>query len=69
VRNRVLKEAKTLIEITGFPYFVTAMGKGSIPENLPNFGGIYGGGASWPEINNVVESSDCVLWLGNYPVC
>jgi pyruvate decarboxylase len=45
------------------------MGKGSITEHLPTFGGIYGGASSFPEIKKIVESSDCVLWLGNYPVC
>jgi hypothetical protein len=44
------------------------MGKGSVPENLPTFGGIYAGMASFPETKKAVESSDCVLWLGNYPV-
>jgi TPP-dependent 2-oxoacid decarboxylase len=44
------------------------MGKGSVPENLPTFGGIYGGIASFPEPKKAIESSDCVLWLGNYPV-
>ena len=68
MRNRLLKEAKALIETTGFPYFVTSMGKGSVPENLPTFGGVYGGLASWQDVRNSIESSDCVLWLGNYPV-
>jgi pyruvate decarboxylase len=63
-----LAEAKTLIQTTGYPYFVTSMGKGSVPENLPTFGGIYGGMASFPETRKAVESSDCFLWLGNYPV-
>jgi len=67
VRNRLLKETKALVEITGFPYFVTSMGKGSVPENLPTFGGVYGGLASWPDVRNAIETSDCVLWLGNYP--
>jgi len=44
------------------------MGKGSVPEDLPTFGGIYGGIASFPDTSKAIESSDCVLWLGNYPV-
>jgi pyruvate decarboxylase len=44
------------------------MGKGSVPENLPTFGGVYGGLASFEDTRKVIESSDCVLWLGNYPV-
>lgn len=67
-RNRVLPEAKALIEATGYPYFVTSMGKGSVPEDLPTYGGVYGGLASFDDTRNAAESSDCVLWLGNYPV-
>ncbi|KAE9372442.1 putative pyruvate decarboxylase [Stipitochalara longipes BDJ] len=67
VRGRVLPEAKALVEVTGYPYFVTSMGKGSVPEDLPTFGGIYGGIASFPDTSKAIESSDCVLWLGNYP--
>jgi pyruvate decarboxylase len=67
-RNRLEKEAVALIETTGYHYFVTAMGKGSVSEHLPTFGGIYGGSSSFDEIKKTVESSDCVLWLGNYPV-
>ncbi|KAN0110591.1 putative pyruvate decarboxylase [Hyaloscypha variabilis] len=67
VRGRVLPEAKALIEATGYPYFVTSMGKGSVPENLPTFGGVYGGLASFPDTSKAIESSDRVLWIGNYP--
>ncbi|TVY83891.1 Pyruvate decarboxylase [Lachnellula suecica] len=66
-RNRLLKETKALIATTGFPYFATAMSKGFIPENLPTFGGVYGGAGTLPEAKKVVESSDCTLWLGSYP--
>ena len=61
--------AVALIEATGYTYFVTSMGKGSVSEHLSTFGGVYGGAASSPAIKNAVETSDCVLWLGNYPVC
>lgn len=44
------------------------MGKGSVPEDLPTYGGVYGGLASFEDTRNAAESSDCVLWLGNYPV-
>ena len=68
-RNRLEKEALALIEATGYPYVVTSMGKGSVYEHLSTFGGIYGGGASFPEIISAIEGSDCVLCLGNYPIC
>jgi len=67
-RNRLQKETRALIEEAGFPYFITSMGKGSVSEHLPTFGGIYGGAGSFPKIQEIVESSDCVLWIGNYPV-
>lgn len=67
-RNRLLEETKALLEVTGYPYFVTAMSKGFAPENLPSFGGVYGGASTLPEVKKVVESSDCALWLGSYPV-
>ena len=44
------------------------MGKGSVSEHLPSYGGVYGGESSYPEVKKFVESSDCILWLGNYPV-
>ena len=44
------------------------MGKGSVNESLPNFGGCYGGGGSFPEVKEAVETADAVLWLGSYKV-
>jgi pyruvate decarboxylase len=67
-RNKILPEATKLIELTGLPYFVTTMGKGSVSEHLNSYGGVYCGVASNPEVKKAVESSDCILWLGNYPV-
>ena len=42
-RNKVLPEVEKLIETTGFPYFVTAYGKGAVSEDDPKFGGVYSG--------------------------
>lgn len=68
VRHAVIYETEALVKKTNFPYFVTSMGKGAITEHLPSFGGVYGGAGSLPEIKQGVEGSDCVLWVGNYPV-
>lgn len=57
-----------LIDVTGFPFFTTPMGKGSVNENKPGFGGVYVGQATKPDVKHVVESADCVLRIGNYPV-
>ena len=69
VRNGCVAEADKLAEITGFPYFTTAMGKGGPNEDLPNFGGVYTGGGSTPGIKKALEEkADCVLWLGSFRV-
>jgi pyruvate decarboxylase len=68
VRHGVLEEAEELIKATGFPYFVTSMSKGSITEHYPSFGGAYSGAGSIPPVQKTIETSDLVLWIGNYPV-
>ncbi len=45
------------------------MSKGAVLENLPTFGGVYGGSSSLPDVKEAAEKSDCVLFIGNYPVC
>ncbi|KAM3070505.1 Pyruvate decarboxylase 1 [Clarireedia jacksonii] len=67
VRHNVLPEVNALIELTWFPTFVTAMGKSGVNEELPNFGGVYADAGMYPEVKEAVESSDLVLWIGNYP--
>jgi pyruvate decarboxylase len=42
------------------------MGKGAANETLPSYGGVYTGAGSHPDIKNVVESSDAVLFIGRY---
>lgn len=59
--------ADTLVDVLKIPYFVTVLGKGVVDESNDLFGGAYLGGGSWPKVIKAVESSDCVLWLGNYP--
>ena len=44
-RNKVIPEVEQLLEVTGFPYFVTAYGKGAVSEESPRFGGVYAGSA------------------------
>jgi pyruvate decarboxylase len=65
----VLPEVHDLVELTSFPTFVTAMGKSGVNEQLSNFGGVYAGAGTYPGVKEAVESSDMVLWIGNYPVC
>ncbi|KAF2811336.1 DHS-like NAD/FAD-binding domain-containing protein [Mytilinidion resinicola] len=67
VRHQVLSEVNELVELTSFPTFVTAMGKSGVNEELPNFGGVYGGAGTHPGVKEAIESSDAVLWIGNFP--
>lgn len=63
-RHDVKAETKKLIDITQFPSFVTPMGKGSIDEQNPRFGGVYVGTLSSPEVKEAVESADLILSVG-----
>jgi TPP-dependent 2-oxoacid decarboxylase len=44
------------------------MGKGTVDEKSPQYGGTYAGIGSKDDVKDVVESSDLVLWIGMYPV-
>ncbi|KAH8650115.1 thiamine diphosphate-binding protein [Xylariales sp. PMI_506] len=59
--------ADGLIEALQIPYFATPLGKGIANESTPLFGGSYVGAGSQKDVAKIVESSDCILWLGNYP--
>ncbi|CCE66346.1 hypothetical protein TPHA_0Q00120 [Tetrapisispora phaffii CBS 4417] len=63
-RHDVKAETKALIDTTQFPSFVTPMGKGSIDEQHPRFGGVYVGTLSRPEVKKAVESADLILSVG-----
>lgn len=67
IRNQVLPEVENLLKITDFPYFTNPWGKGCVTEESPRFGGLYVGVASKEDVQAAVESSDCVLWIGNLP--
>lgn len=63
-RHDVKAEANQLIDITKFPAFVTPMGKGTINESNPRFGGVYVGTLSSPAVKEAVESADLILSVG-----
>lgn len=63
-RHDCKSETKELIDLTQFPAFVTPMGKGSINEQHPRFGGVYVGTLSSPAVKESVESADLVLSVG-----
>lgn len=64
IRHRVLDEVHALIEKTGLPVFVTPMGKGAVDETHANYGGVYAGDGSQPDVRDRVESSDLILSIG-----
>ncbi|GKT82817.1 LOW QUALITY PROTEIN: pyruvate decarboxylase [Colletotrichum tofieldiae] len=64
IRHRVLPEVHALLEKTRIPVFVTPMGKGAVNETHPNYGGVYAGTASQPDVAERVESSDLILSVG-----
>ncbi|KAK4099930.1 pyruvate decarboxylase [Parathielavia hyrcaniae] len=64
VRHRVLGEVHDLLEKTQLPVFVTPMGKGAINESHANYGGVYAGTGSQPDVAERVESADLVLSIG-----
>ncbi len=64
IRHQVLEETHDLIDKTGLPVFVTPMGKGAVNETHENYGGVYAGEGSQPEVRERVESSDLILTIG-----
>lgn len=64
IRHRVLDEVHDLIEKTNLPAFVTPMGKGAVNETHPNYGGVYAGDGSQPQVKDRVEAADLILTIG-----
>ena len=63
-RHSVEAETRQLVDITQYPSFATPLGKGTIDETHPRYGGIYVGSLSTPEVKKVVESADLILSVG-----
>jgi pyruvate decarboxylase len=55
-----------LIDKTNLPIFVTPMGKGSVDETNPRYGGVYIGKLSTPTVKAAVEAADLVLHIGGH---
>jgi pyruvate decarboxylase len=64
IRHKVIPEVHDLIDKTQLPVFVTPMGKGAVNETHPNYGGVYAGDGSQPEVKERVEASDLILTIG-----
>ncbi|SGZ50624.1 CIC11C00000001377 [Sungouiella intermedia] len=63
-RHDCRAEVAQLIDATNFPVFVTPMGKSTVNESHPRFGGVYVGSLSEPAVKEAVESADLVLSVG-----
>lgn len=65
IRNNVIPETEELIDKANLPVFVTPMGKGAINESNPNYGGVYAGNGSQPQVKERVEAADLILNIGS----
>lgn len=64
VRHRVLAEVHDFIDKTGLPVFVTPMGKSAVNESHSNYGGVYAGDGSLPDVKERLEAADLILTIG-----
>jgi pyruvate decarboxylase len=64
IRHRVLKELHELVDRTMLPTFVSPMGKGSVNETHPAFGGVYAGDVSRDDVKQRVENAELILYVG-----
>ncbi|BFZ58364.1 hypothetical protein PYCC9005_005426 [Savitreella phatthalungensis] len=67
-RDNILGEVDALVRsLPEVPYFVSAMGKGSVSEHLPNYAGVYAGKLSLASVAEAFYSADMVLFVGHIP--
>ena len=67
IRHEVLQQTMKLVDVTGLPFFTTAMSKGALSERHPRFGGFYGGMFSKQDVRETLEGADVVIWIGSFP--
>jgi pyruvate decarboxylase len=65
IRHRIKKELREFLEKTQFPVYVAPMGKTSIDEDYPRYGGVYVGSISHPEILEKVEGAKLIISIGS----
>lgn len=63
-RHHLVKQTQEFCERTRFPVFATPMGKGSVDESLVNFGGVFMGSISSPDVREVVDFADFLIVIG-----
>lgn len=68
IRHRCLVEVNTFLSKTNLPVFVAPMGKGAVDEQKPNYGGVYAGNGSQPNVAKAIDEADLVLCIGTLKV-
>ncbi|CAG8139613.1 unnamed protein product [Penicillium olsonii] len=63
-KPHILKSARSLVESSGLPCFITPMAKGIVDETLPNFRGIYAELVSQPTVFEEIQPCDLILHIG-----
>jgi indolepyruvate decarboxylase len=63
-RLQLQDEFEKLVELTGWPYTTTLLGKGLIAESNPHFIGVYDSAFARADVQKVVEGTDCLIALG-----
>lgn len=64
-RHGLQRELKQMLRSTGLSYATDLIGKGILPETTKGFVGVYDGASAVEHVRTLVETSDCVLGLGN----
>ncbi len=66
IRHDVVEETRELVEQSGLAVFSTPMGKTAMDESLDakQFGGIYIGSNSAPDVKEIIEKADLVIAVG-----
>lgn len=65
-RYNLGQEIESFLANTGMPFVLSWAVKGIIREDLPNYGGVYAGEFSVPQVREFVERSDCIISLGMF---
>ncbi len=63
-RLGIQRQLQDLVEHSGYPFASSLLGKTVIPEEHPQFIGVYGGVASWESARKIVQKADIILSLG-----
>lgn len=63
-RYNLQSQVQQIVEKMNLPAVTMMMGKGSFDESQKNYIGLYAGSLGSTEVQNMVETSDCVLTVG-----